>query len=180
MSAHAQLLKFVDDELARSAAMIERCVTGTLALLRDTRDALARVSASASSRSSKRCSARVRYQARFLEALREGVQRELAAQDGSAGPAIAAAPAALELMDESRVEADIEISRAMQLIDSTAEWERRELQTFTSTLCGPAARQRRLEPAAAGGLRLGLVGGRLCRRRGARASAPRCCACRSA
>ncbi|MGZ5207189.1 MAG: DUF1631 family protein, partial [Caldimonas sp.] len=42
----------------------------------------------------------------------------------------------LELMDESRVEVDIEISRAMQLIDSTAEWELRELQTFTSTLVG--------------------------------------------
>jgi hypothetical protein len=39
-------------------------------------------------------------------------------------------------MDESRVEIDIEISRAMQLIDSTAEWELRELQTFTSTLTG--------------------------------------------
>ena len=39
-------------------------------------------------------------------------------------------------MDESRVEVDIEISRAMQLIDSTAEWELRELQTFTSTLIG--------------------------------------------
>ena len=39
-------------------------------------------------------------------------------------------------MDETRVEIDIEISRAMQIIDSTAEWELRELQTFTSTLCG--------------------------------------------
>ena len=44
--------------------------------------------------------------------------------------------AGLELMDEARVEVDIEISRAMQLIDSTAEWELRELQTFTSTLVG--------------------------------------------
>ena len=39
-------------------------------------------------------------------------------------------------MDESRVEVDIEISRAMQIIDTTAEWELRELQTFTSTLIG--------------------------------------------
>ena len=39
-------------------------------------------------------------------------------------------------MDEARVEVDIELSRAMQLIDSTAEWELRELQTFTSTLTG--------------------------------------------
>ena len=39
-------------------------------------------------------------------------------------------------MDESLVDVDIEISRAMQLIDTTAEWELRELQTFTSTLIG--------------------------------------------
>ena len=137
MSAHAQLLKFVDDELARSAAMIERCVTGTLALLRDPRDALASGERERQFEIVEALQRQgARYQARFLEALREGVQRELAAQEGHAGPGASAAPATLELMDESRVEADIEISRAMQLIDSTAEWERRELQTFTSTLCG--------------------------------------------
>ena len=158
--------------------MIERCVTGTLALLRDTRR-LASGERERQFEIVERCSARVRLPgARFLEALREGVQRELAAQDGSAGPAIAAAPAALELMDESR-EADIEISRAMQLIDSTAEWERRELQTFTSTLCG-------LQHVSEDSTRCGrwstprpLRGGRLCHRRGAR-PARRCCACRPA
>ncbi len=130
------MLSFVDDELARSAPMIERCVAGTLALLRDSRDGLAQ---SERERQFELVEALqrqgARYQARFLEALREGVQRELAAADGAAAAAHAA-PAALELMDESRVETDIEISRALQLIDSTAEWERRELQTFTSTLCG--------------------------------------------
>jgi hypothetical protein len=42
----------------------------------------------------------------------------------------------LALMDESRVEVDIELSRAAQLIDSTAEWELRELALYTSTLAG--------------------------------------------
>ncbi|MFT3664338.1 DUF1631 family protein [Piscinibacter sp.] len=136
MSAPARLLSFVDDELARSAPMVERCVAGTLALLRDSRDGLAQ---SERERQFELVEALqrqgARYQARFVEALREGVRRELAAADG-ASAATHAAPAALELMDESRVETDIEISRALQLIDSTAEWERRELQTFTSTLCG--------------------------------------------
>ena len=84
-------------------------------------------------------------------------------------PSTTAAPtSALELMDESRVEADIEISRAMQLIDSTAEWGRRELQTFTSTLCGLQQRRRRLQPAAAGGR--SACGKQPARRRGAGAA----------
>ena len=61
-------------------------------------------------------------------------------------------------MDESRVEVDIEISRAMQLIDSTAEWELRELQTFTSTLVGQQPRHRRIEPVSPARLRDGAVG----------------------
>lgn len=139
MSIPAPLLQFVDDELARSATLAERCVAGTLALLRGERDGLApgeRERQFELVESLQRKGAQ--FQQRFLDALREGVQRELASQEAATASASAAPPASLELMDESRVEADIEISRAMQLIDSTAEWERRELQTFTSTLCGLA------------------------------------------
>lgn len=128
MSIPAPLSRFVEEELSRSPAMAERCVAGTLTLLRQERqrpadliDALLRDGPG--------------FQQRFVEALTEATRRELAAQDAERGGP-AASPAGLELMDEARVEADIEISRAMQLIDSTAEWERRELQTFTSTLCG--------------------------------------------
>ncbi len=128
MPIPAPLLRFVEDELSRSPAMVERCLAGTLTLLRQERqrpaeliDALVRDGP--------------RFQQRFVDVLGETARRELLAQDAEPGsPAVPAA--GLELMDEARVEADIEISRAMQLIDSTAEWERRELQTFTSTLCG--------------------------------------------
>jgi hypothetical protein len=128
MSPPAPLLKFVEEELARSASVAERCVAGTLTLLRAERehqrdlvDALARQGP--------------QFQQRFVDALADAVRSELGSrgiEPGSAAPSFAG----LELMDEARVEADIEISRAMQMIDSTAEWERRELQTFTSTLCG--------------------------------------------
>ena len=64
-------------------------------------------------------------------------------------------------MDESRVEVDIEISRAMQLIDTTAEWELRELQTFTSTLVGQQSRDRRIEPVSTPRLRDRALGRRL-------------------
>lgn len=139
MAVAPLLQRFVEDELSRSATLIERCHTGTLALLRDHQrdggltagerehhytlvEALQRNAS--------------RFQTAFLDALRAGVMRELEAQQ--AGPAgdLDLLAGGLELMDETRVEVDIEISRATQLIDTTAEWELRELQTFTSTLCG--------------------------------------------
>jgi hypothetical protein len=137
MPTASALLRFVEDELSRSSTLIERALAGTLALLRDARDGLA---SSERERHFEIVEALqrqgVRYQSRFLEALRDGVHRELATQDDASAAAAGAAFGGLELMDEARVESDIEISRAMQIIDSTAEWERRELQTFTSTLCG--------------------------------------------
>lgn len=138
MPTPPKLRRFVDDEIDRSGTLIERVLAGTLALLRDPRDAsLAR---SERERHFELVEALQqhgpRFQSRFLEALREGVARELASQDEAGVAPAARAAGGLELMDESRVEIDIEISRAMQIIDSTAEWELRELQTFTSTLCG--------------------------------------------
>ncbi|HEY9065152.1 MAG TPA: DUF1631 family protein [Burkholderiaceae bacterium] len=139
------LQQFVDDELSHAPTLIERCLAGTLTVLRDTRG-------SASERAHhlvlietlQRQSAT--YQSSFIDALRRRVQQELAQQEqqqlqqqqtaSGTGPDAALGLGGLELMDESRVEADIEVSRAMQIIDSTAEWELRELQTFTSTLVG--------------------------------------------
>lgn len=138
MSTAPALLRFVEDELGRTTPLIERTHAGTLTLLRESRDGLA---SSDRERHLEMIDALqrqgARYQARFVESLRDGVRRELASLADVPGPA-AGGPGfgGLELMDEARVEADIEISRAMQMIDSTAEWERRELQTFTSTLCG--------------------------------------------
>ena len=138
MPTSPKLRRFVDDEIGRTGALVERVLAGTLALLPDPREpGLAR---SERERPFELVEALqrhgTRFQSRFIEALREGVARELASQaEPDAGPAIRTS-GGLELMDESRVEIDIEISRAMQIIDSTAEWELRELQTFTSTLCG--------------------------------------------
>jgi len=138
MSTSAPLQAFVEDELVRSAALIERCVADTLRLLRDRRETLA---ASAGEHRAELSEAlqrhAARFQASFLAALRHGVRAEMSWRDDAAAAAPGASPApALALMDESRVEAEIELSRAIQLIDGTAEWERRELQTFTSTLAG--------------------------------------------
>jgi hypothetical protein len=138
MAVAPLMQRFVEDELGRSAALIERCLAGTLQLLRGHTQRDSGLTAGerehhfalveALQKNGSRC------QTAFLDALRQGVTQEMQAQqsDTAAGPA----SGGLELMDESRVEVDIEISRAMQIIDTTAEWELRELQTFTSTLCG--------------------------------------------
>jgi hypothetical protein len=43
-------------------------------------------------------------------------------------------PLSLSLMDDQQVERDIELARVIQLIESTAEWELRDLQAFYATL----------------------------------------------
>ncbi|MDE2095211.1 MAG: DUF1631 family protein [Burkholderiales bacterium] len=132
------LQRFVDDELARAPALIERTVAGTLRLLGDAKDSpLAAAERAQQSTIAQALQVHgAAFQHAFVQAMHLGVQQALDdSADGLPGGA-AGAGSGLELMDESRVEIDIEISRAMQLIDTTAEWELRELQTFTSTLVG--------------------------------------------
>ncbi len=130
------LQRFVEDELARAPALVERTLAGTLQLLRDSNDNTLHASERglhfALVEALQRGAAV--YQSGFVESLRRLVHDALS-EHGWA-PGAAGGLGTLELMDESRVEIDIEISRAMQLIDTTAEWELRELQTFTSTLLG--------------------------------------------
>ena len=134
------LQRFVDDELARAPAQIERTLAGTLQLLRDTRDdplaAGERANQFALVEALQAGSAA--YQRTFVESLQGNVREALQEQQDRAAVDAGRIGAGLELMDEALVEIDIEISRAMQLIDTTAEWELRELQTFTSTLIGQA------------------------------------------
>ncbi len=132
------LQRFVDDELALAPALIEHVLAGCLQLLHDTKDN--RLSGAERAHQFALAealqSSAVNYQSAFSEALRNGVVAALAEQNDGLPANATAAAGGLELMDESRVEIDIELSRAMQLIDTTAEWELRELQTFTSTLVG--------------------------------------------
>ena len=134
------LQRFVEDELARAPALIERTLAGTLQLLRNSNDNTLHASERglhfALVEALQRAAAA--YQSGFVDALRVQVQDALKEQQGGWAPGATGGLGTLELMDESRVEIDIEISRAMQLIDTTAEWELRELKTFTSTLLGQA------------------------------------------
>jgi hypothetical protein len=138
MPISAVLQRFVNDELTRAPALVERVLAGTLLVLRDTKSSplgsaekgqqLAMIGALSAQGDV--------YQRAFLASLQTGVHDALEEQQEGISSTTRASGGGLQLMDESRVEIDIEISRAMQLIDTTTEWELRELQTFTSTLVG--------------------------------------------
>ena len=132
------LQQFVDDELGRTAAFVSRVLAGTMQLLRESKDS--GLPASERGHYVELIAALQKqadlYQKSFIESLRSLVAEELKGGPGNLVPDPKSAFLGLELMDESLVDVDIEISRAMQLIDTTAEWELRELQTFTSTLIG--------------------------------------------
>ncbi len=132
------LQRFVDDELARAPAVVERTLAGAMQLLRDAKDSA--LSPSERGHHFELVEGLQRhtaaFQRAFVDTLTAQVAQALQEQQGNLAVDAAGAAGGLELMDESRVEVDIEISRAMQMIDTTAEWELRELQTFTSTLIG--------------------------------------------
>jgi hypothetical protein len=124
--------------LALAPALVARVLAGTMQLLGESKDGA--LIPSDRTHHSEIVKALQRdaglYEKTFVESLTKRVRDEIDGQRDSPLAESNAAQGDLELMDESRVEVDIEISRAMQLIDSTAEWELRELQTFTSTLTG--------------------------------------------
>jgi hypothetical protein len=138
MSTAPPFQLFVEDELALAPALVTRVLAGTMQLLGQSKDG--ELSTSDRTHHSEIAKALQRdahlYERTFVESLTKRVRDEIAGQRDTPFAESKLALDDLELMDESRVEVDIEISRAMQLIDSTAEWELRELQTFTSTLTG--------------------------------------------
>ena len=138
MSISPLLQRFIADELGLAPTLVGRVVVGTVQLLgpsKETAGAGDRVTAHADIVRALQRSAPL-YEKTFVDSLRRQIAEELDANASAAFGDARGDSLGLELMDESRVEVDIEISRAMQLIDSTAEWELRELQTFTSTLLG--------------------------------------------
>jgi len=131
------LQRFIDDELGRAPDLISRTTAAMVEQLRQPRDQLL---ASEKQHHFDLVDALQRHAGRFqrsfVDALRERVLEELEPAADTAPGAGPRSMSGLQLMDEGRVEADIEISRAVQQIDTGTEWELRELQTFTSTLRG--------------------------------------------
>jgi hypothetical protein len=137
-----QFQRFVDDELSRSPALIDAIAVGTIEQLRQPTGGML-------SPQEKQHYLELIDHLRqrhgllrdgFVDTLGQLVRNDLQERNSdihsASGFDFGDFGGTLTLMDEGQVEADIEISRAALLIDGTAEWELRELQTFTSTLNG--------------------------------------------
>lgn len=149
------MLRFVEDELSRAPALAERVVAATLAQLQQpskssTTATVADRNAQQEAIDALRRGSKPFGQA-FVDSLQAVVMADVQGFENPAAGGTTTIAGGLQLMDETRVEADIEVSRAAQLIDSAAEWELRELQTFTSTLIGQShvsAESNPLRPSA--------------------------------
>jgi hypothetical protein len=149
------MLRFVKDELSRAPALAERMVTATLAQLQQpskssTAATVADRNAQQEAIDALRRGSKSFGQA-FVDSLQALVMADVQGFENPAASGNTTVAGGLQLMDETRVEADIEVSRAAQLIDSASEWELRELQTFTSTLIGQShvsAESNPLRPSA--------------------------------
>jgi len=134
------LQSFVDAELGQSADLIARTLAAIQSQLRHSGDGLLAAAERQHHFDLAQALAQhqVTFQRRFVDALRDAVVAELNPSDDTpTGTSLASSGlGGLHLMDETRVESEIGLSRAIQEIDTAAEWELRELQTFTSTLRG--------------------------------------------
>ncbi len=139
MPLSAALQRFVADELARMPALIEQVRRQTADALRQPAPGLA--PASAAERMLRFDIAQAldqharRFSDTFIAALAQRLQNDSAAA-GTEAPPATVRPRGLALIDEAAHSADIEIARVATLVGSAAEWELRELQTFTSALGG--------------------------------------------
>lgn len=139
MSRRPSLTDFVEDEMLRAPLLFDQVVD---AVHEQWRQALggARGHAGDAARVLQLHRGDLVNQA--VRALREHVKSEMSGRAAATGAGVAAAPPPaplkleLALIDEDAVNSDIEISRAVERIKSTAEFELRELQSFTSALVG--------------------------------------------
>jgi hypothetical protein len=134
------LLQFIDDELLRAPLLFDQVVEGALDGAHKAIPTLnlAERSAAGDLMTTLK-SQRARLLDRFLRSLREQVDAELAQRQQAPAPAHAPKPSSgfsLALVDEDEVAADVELARTIENIKSVAEFEMRELATFTAALVG--------------------------------------------
>ena len=158
MPISSLMQRFIEDELSRSRVLVERMMA-SVANGVTSADKVAATPQGDGSRRVERDALESLQKGRnlfaqtFIEVLQTRVTADLQGLDQAipSGFDVGIDIGGLALMDETLVEADIEISRATQLIDGAAEWELRELQTFTSALIGQShvtADSNPLRPAA--------------------------------
>ena len=131
------LLQFVADEMLRAPLVFEQLVDGALD---HARKGLAEMSSIQRSTVADLMQALSSQRARladyFMRSLQEQVDTELARNAPAKASDKPAKRLTLALVDEDVVALDVELSHTIEAINSVAEYELRELQTFISALVG--------------------------------------------
>ena len=138
------LLEFVEDELLRAPLLFDQVIEGTAEHIRRARGSLSGAHEAAAIEVAQMLQARRRQMSEsFTRSLREQVDAKLGrassdepALGDRAARNIRPASLPLALMDEAEVAIDVEVAHTIELIKSTAEYELRELHTFTAALVG--------------------------------------------
>ena len=134
------LQEFVDDEMLRAPLLFDQVLESTLERMTQELQGLTPLQRSASADLLQALKARQPSLAsKFVRSLHELALAELRQQPApGAGrtPLAEAKPATLALVDEEEVAVDVELAHAIERIKSEAEYELRELQTFTAALVG--------------------------------------------
>ena len=130
------LFSFVEDEMLRAPLLFDEVFRGAAQAVRQ---AVPRMTPGQRAAHSDLVLAmqaqRQRLSDYFVRSLRQQTQDELASRTPVA-PGKARVPGAMALVDEDEVAMGVELSHAIEVIKSTAEFELRELQTFTAALVG--------------------------------------------
>jgi hypothetical protein len=134
-----RLQRFIDDELARAPLLVDEVLQKLLdAPLRfDPMANSAERMAAVQAQENLQRQRPIVVQA-FARALREQVTRA-AKEQAAAVQGLSLRDASelnLSLVDDDEIAVDVELSRLIELVHSTAEYELRELRSFTAALCG--------------------------------------------
>ncbi len=138
-TASAALQRFVDDELMRAPLLADQVIEGALDRLRQGMvGMMPHDRAVAGDLLQAVLSHRPYIVDYYLASLSEQVGAELGRSLPAAAPATPAPvkSLSLSLVDEDEVAVDVEMSHTIETIRSVAEYELRELQTFTAALVG--------------------------------------------
>jgi hypothetical protein len=139
-------LQFIDDELLRAPMLFDQLID---AVADSVRRGMARMGNSQRLAMSDLLLAlpaqRKRMADYLMHSLREQVQAEQARQAPKADKK-SDKPQALALVDDASVAVDVELSHSIETIKTVAEYEMRELQTYTAALVGDLGMSRDHNP----------------------------------
>lgn len=131
------MLQFVEDEMLRAPLLFDQLVDAAFEHARDSLPGLPAVLRTAvGDLMDALPKHHVRMNEFFVRSLHEQVHAELQRTPARVDAARPVKAKALALVDEEEVALDVQISHSIEAIKSVAEYELRELQTFTAALVG--------------------------------------------